>query len=426
MEERIEKDHYFLQNVIGISAVEFLWGLGLPIVIESTFLQLFLKSLGASSFAIGLIPFFFFIGSSVFALLSSYLTSGLAFKRKAVIILHLVSGASLLLFGISLFVFGQVSHILIVFFSCYAIFSVCVGMTLPVWLNFLVKIFSENKSVSGLAFMMIAQNVAKLLCSLIIVRFVEKYAFSLESSALAFMAVGILFIVGSTFFLITRELPHPHETPAVKRVPFFGYIIESIRHILKNRNFLYFLAGDLEFFIVVTIISFYANYATTWCGIDAASAAGIFVGCIYCGAIFANISLGSMGFFSLKNKYIISKIFSFSAVIMLTFFCYYWSFYIASFLLGASRGTRMIVFAPAVKKLSGQADSTSYFAVGPILTLPFAICLPLVFGKFLDHFAWLQADSYRTIFIISIVLILVTLICILKTDFTDEKQNIVY
>jgi MFS family permease len=421
MEERIEKDHYYLQNVIGISAVEFLWGLGLPIVIESTFLQLFLKSLGASSFAIGLIPFFFFIGSSVFALFSSYLTSGLAFKRKAVIILHLVSGASLLLFGISLFVFGQVSHILFVFFSCYAIFSVCVGMTLPVWLNFLVKIFSENKSVSGLAFMMIAQNVAKLLCSLLIVRFVEKYAFSSESSALAFMAVGVLFILGSTFFLITREFPHPHETPAAKRTPFFAYIIESIRHILKNRNYLYFLAGDLEFFIVVTIISFYANYATTWCGIDAASAAGIFVGCIYCGAIFSNISLGSMGYFSLKNKYIISKIFSFSAVIILTFFCYYWSFYIASFLLGASRGTRMIVFAPAVKKLSGLADSTSYFAVGPILTLPFAICLPLVFGKFLDHFAWLQADGYRIIFIISIVLIFVTLICIMKTNFADEK-----
>jgi MFS family permease len=420
MEGRIEKDHYYLQNVIGISAVEFLWGLGLPIVIESTFLQLFLKSLGASSFAIGLIPFFFFIGSSVFALLSSYLTSGLAFKRMAVIILHLVSGASLLLFGVSLIVFGQVSHILIVFFSCYAIFSVCVGMTLPVWLNFLVKIFSENKSVSGLAFMMIAQNVAKLLCSIFIVRFVEKFAFSSESSALAFMAVGILFILGSTFFLITRELPHPHETSAVKRAPLFGYTVESMRHILKNRNFLYFLAGDLEFFIVVTIISFYANYATTWCGIDAASAAGIFVGCIYCGAISANISLGSMGFFSLKNKYIISKIYSFSAVIMLTLLCDYWSFYLASFLLGASRGTRMIVFAPAVKKLSGLADSTSYFAVGPILTLPFAICLPLVFGKFLDHFAWLQADSYRIIFIISMVLIFVTLICILKTDFTDE------
>ena len=52
-------DKYFKQNVFGISSVEFLWGLGLPVVIESTFLQLFLKSLGASSLAIGFIPAFF-------------------------------------------------------------------------------------------------------------------------------------------------------------------------------------------------------------------------------------------------------------------------------------------------------------------------------------------------------------------------------
>jgi hypothetical protein len=37
------KDLYFLQNVFGISTVEFFWGLGLPVVVESTFLQLFLK-----------------------------------------------------------------------------------------------------------------------------------------------------------------------------------------------------------------------------------------------------------------------------------------------------------------------------------------------------------------------------------------------
>jgi hypothetical protein len=422
MAERVEKDQYYLQNVIGISGCEFLWGLGLPVVIESTFLQLFLKSLGASSFAIGLIPFFLFIGSSVFALLSSYLTSGLAYQRKAVIILHLVSGACLILFGISLFAFGRASHILIVFFSCYGIFSICIGMTLPVWLNFVVKIFSENKTVSGMAFMLIAQNVAKLVCSLFIVRYVEKFAFSSESSALAFITVGVLFVLGSAFFFMTRELPYSREAAATERKPFFGYTIESIRHILKNRNFLYFLAGDLEFIIVVTIISFYANYATTWCGIDVATAAGIFVGCIYCGSIFANISLGSMGFFSLKNKYIISKFFSLSAVTMLTFFCDYWSFYIASFLLGASRGTRMISFPPTVKKLSGLSDSTSYFAVGPILTLPFAICLPLGFGKFLDHFVWLQADAYRIIFAASIILICITLLCILKTDFSDEKK----
>ena len=45
-------DRYYIRNVFGISAVEFLWGLGLPVVVESTFLQLFLKNLGASGIAL--------------------------------------------------------------------------------------------------------------------------------------------------------------------------------------------------------------------------------------------------------------------------------------------------------------------------------------------------------------------------------------
>jgi len=52
-------NQHYKRNVFGISSAEVLWGIGLPLVIESTFLQLFLKSLGASSFAIGLVPSFF-------------------------------------------------------------------------------------------------------------------------------------------------------------------------------------------------------------------------------------------------------------------------------------------------------------------------------------------------------------------------------
>jgi MFS family permease len=208
MQERVDKDRYFLQNVIGISGVEFLFGLGLPVVVESTFLQIFLKKLGASNFAIGLIPFFFFLGTSAFALLSSYYTANMAFKRKAVIGLHLVSAISILLIGITLFIFSNVSHILFVFLGCYALFSISVGMTMPVWLNYLVTILSEDKSVAGLSFMIIAQNIAKLLSSMLILRIVDTYAFSQLSSALIFLAVGLFFILGSLLFLLTKELNH--------------------------------------------------------------------------------------------------------------------------------------------------------------------------------------------------------------------------
>ena len=424
MSTGVQKDKFFRQNVIGISSVEFLWGLGLPVVVESTFLQIFLKKLGASSFVIGLIPFFFFIGISVFALLGSYYTTGMAFKRNAVILLHLVSGCSLLFIGTSFFLFSEISQILISFFFFYAVFSVCVGMTLPVWLNFLVKIFPEDKSVVGLAFMLIAQNLGKLVGSLLIVRVVERYALSIESAAIVFLTVGLVFSLGSLFFFGTREMRADSRATESEKSSFYRYVIDSSRLLLSNKNYLTFLAADFDIYVIITVISFYANYATSHCGIEPAIAAGFFVAFIYTGAIAANIFLGTLDLLALKQKYIVSKISSVTGLALLVVICNMWGFFLVSFLIGLSRGTRMLAYAPSVKKLSGLQDSTSYFAIGPILTLPLATMLPLATGRFLDHFSFLQADAYRIVFAAGIFMILITLLFILKTDFEVEKMNV--
>ncbi|MGD9330018.1 MAG: MFS transporter [Desulfobacterales bacterium] len=412
---RVE-DRYYTRNVWGISTVEFLWGLGLPVVVESTFLQLFLKNLGASGLTLGLIPFFFFIGTSVFALLSSYMTEGMVFKRGAVIILHLVSGLALLVFGGLLVVLERAENILLLFFACYAVFTICIGMTLPVWLNYLVKIFSEERSTAGLATMMIAQNIAKLISSLVILRVVERYAFAPSAAAVIFLVVGALFAVGSLFFLLTREADE-QSSPQMVRPSFFNFLRSTQRHMFANRNFLIFLGSDLEFYIVITVISFYAAYATDFGGVAPAVAAGVFVGLIYCGAILANVLLGTMGWLSLKHKAMSSKFSSLSAVVLLAVWCTPESFFVASFLLGASRGTRMIVFAPAVKKLSGLSDATPYFAVAPVLTLPLAMGLPLICGTFLDRMAWMADDAYRIMLAAAALLIAGTLVCAWRTDF---------
>ncbi|MDJ0874366.1 MAG: MFS transporter [Desulfobacterales bacterium] len=415
-----DQDQYYRQNVFGISAVEFIWGLGLPVVVESTFLQLFVKSLGGTGLALGMIPVFFFIGISVFALLASYMTEGLRFKRRAVIVLHLISGVALLLFGGLLALMGAGPHVLYVFFGCYAIFSVCVGMTLPVWLNYLVKIFSEERSVPGLAAMMIAQNVAKLISSLAILKVVERHAFDLGAAAMIFLTVGGLFVLGSLFFLFTRENAEASLDPGHSRPPFKAFVQSTVRHMRSNRNFLCFLGSDLELHIVVTVISFYAAYATEFAGISPAVAAGLFVGLIYTGAIGANFFLGTLGWFSLKHKTLISKSGAIAAVILLCVANTPLYFYLASFLLGASRGTRMIVFAPAVKKLSGLADATPYFAVAPVLTLPVVTGLPLACGFFLDRMAGLGADAYRIVFLAAAVLLGLTFFCAWRTDFSPE------
>ncbi len=414
-------DRYYKRNVLGISAAEFTWGLGIPVVMESTFLQLFIKSLGGSTFAIGLIPTLFFVSSSIFALFSSYLTYGMQFKRTAVTVLHLISGLSLLVFGAFLYFFGQVNYVLLVFFVSYSVFSLSLGMTLPVWLNYLVEILSEEKSVSGIAFMLIAQNCAKLIGALVIVKVVADYGFSISSSAVIFIIVGALFSLGSLFFLVTKELPNKEQGPNGFGPSFIGHTLDSIRHMINNRNFLKFLIGDFDFFVVVTVISFYADYATTHCSIEPAVAAGLFVACIYSGAIISNFVLGTLGWFNLKQKYIFAKCLSTTAIVLLIIFCNQWAFFVASALLGMARGSRMVSMAPATKRLSGLPDSTSYFAIAPLMTLPFASGLPIAAGIFLDRFTHLGGDSYRMVFALCGLIIAITFIFIVKTDF-DPKE----
>jgi hypothetical protein len=229
--------------------------------------------------------------------------------------------------------------------------------------------------------------------------------------------VGLLFCLGSLFFLVTKETSLQDAGTDDSRRSFFQYVHRSASQIFQNRNFLIFIVGDMDFYVIVTVISFYAHYATSFCGIAAPIAAGYFVSCIYVGAIFTNIFLGSFDFLLPRNKYIFSKTASMAALLLLIVFGYQWSFFLASFLLGVSRGTRMIVFPPSVKKLSGLSDTTSYFAMAPILTIPFALALPMTYGFFLDRFSYLNGASYRIVFLVSLLLVMASLYALLKVNF---------
>jgi hypothetical protein len=77
----------------------------------------------------------------------------------------------------------------------------------------------------------------------------------------------------------------------------------------------------------------------------------------------------------------------------------------------------MIVFPPLVKKLSGLSDATSYFAVAPILTTPFALALPMAYGFFLDLYSNLNGNAYRAVFLMSLFFIAGSLLAILKVKF---------
>lgn len=393
-------DHHFRRNVVGVSLVEFLWGLGMPPVFESTFLQLFLRHLGASSLLIGLIPTLAAAGTALSGLLSYSLTGHLERKRTAVILVHVITALPMLVFGLILGFTGFGTATLGLFLALYAFCSMTVGLILPVWQNYLMKIFSEKRAVPAMAVMMTAQSVAKLVGSLFLVRMVERYSFSAFGASLIFTLVGAVFLIGSFPFLFTvEEAGLGARSTAVGR----GHK-PSLAELFRNRAFLVFLGTDLEYFALSGVIAFYANYATEFCGIDPALASGLFMAFTYVGGVLANGLLGWANLFSLRTKYLVTKALATAGLVLMAFHSPAWVFYLASLLFGASRGTRLMVFAPSVKRLSGHSDATLYFAVAPVLALPFSTGLPLLNGAFLDRFVSLGAVSYRIVFLAMAVL----------------------
>jgi MFS family permease len=416
-----KKDRYFAVNTFGISAVEVLWGLGLPVIIESTFLQLFLKNLGASNKIIGLVPAIIGSGIALFALVSAYLTTHLVHKRRAVVISHVITSVPLILFGIVLFVIGKTPYTVTVFLIFYIIGSLGLGLTIPIWQNFVVKIFSEKNTIPAISIMLLCQTAAKLLGSLIIVKFVERFSFSPSSSGIVFMMVGMVFFAGSFFFLFVREI-NTGEDYIERDAHNLKTLYRAVIGIIKNRNFMLFLMGTAEAFTCITLISFYANYSVEYHSIPVPLASGMFLVLIYAAGIAVNIVMGWFNLFNLKNKLIVSRLFALCAVAVLLFAHTLHEFLAASFLLGSSRAISSLCFSPSVKRLSGVHDATDYFAVSQLLQLPMSFGIPFLSGIFLDSFSNLGINSYRILFIASGLLIAASLVCVTAIDF-DKGRN---
>jgi MFS family permease len=383
-------DQHVARNTAGISLVEFFWGLGMPAVFESTFIPLFMRGLGASSLLVGLVPTLLSTGIAIAAFSAWSLTAGRRRKKAMVVAVHLVAALPVLAFGLFLFSTGRRPSTLAVFLAAYAAYSLAIGLVLPVWQNYTVKIFSARNTVRAIGIMTLTQSAARLVGAFAIMSIVERFAVSAAGAALVFTLTGALFLVGTLPFLFTVEEEGP-SSPAPAARPH--------RRVLGNRSFLSFLATEVEYLALGSVIAFYANYATEFCGVAPAAASGLFVMLSSLGGMAANAAFGWADLSSLRTKYVLAKSGALAGILLLAFHSAPWVFLLVSVLMGFSRGTRAVVYAPAIKRLAGTAEATPYFAVAPVLMLPLSLGLPLANGAFLDAAAGLGAWSYRIVFL---------------------------
>ena len=396
--EEYKENRAFFMNTAGISLVEFFWGLGLPLVLESTFLQLFLTKLGASNLMIGLVPTFLFTGQALLGVFSAYYSKRFSKQRTIVIVYHLFPSAAILVFGFYLAATGEfLPSTITIFFITYILFNAGIGFTMPVWQNYLVKLYNSEQVLPAFAAMMIFQSAGRLISSFLIAGYFTGREITAGSSASLFILCGSLFFIGSFGFFLTSE-PETVNDDNHTESGFFFFLKESFGNIIRNRSLVFFLFSDIDMYAVIAVISFYAAYAVKFHGISAAAAAGIFVGLNYAGQILANFLFGTLKLLSMKGKCYTGRICSIGGIIFIIAGSGLPAFLAASVLLGISRASRNLIYAPAVKMLSGKKDATNYFAAAPILMLPLSTGIPVISGRLLDSLPVSGPVAFKIVF----------------------------
>lgn len=411
-------DKHFIRNTAGVSSAEFLWGIGLPALIETTFLQIFLTRMGATDFLLGIIPSIFSVSMAFCAPISTLLTSHLTSKRKAVFTAHVLTSLPVLVYGCVLPVIPAGSSVKI-FLVIYSLFSAGIGIILPLWQNFLVQIFSKRNTLRGISVMFICQTIARIVSAFAIAGVVEKYALSIASSAAVFIFTGAVLFIGSFFFLIVREERKSYNQS--QRHSLLS-LIKAMKDITKHRDFVFFVFSTLESTICITVISFYAKFAVQHRGVSESYAAGLFTVALFTGAIISNIVFGWMEICVIKVKFVISKISASAGILLIIVSRDPYLFILASFFLGISRGIFMIAYSPAVKELSGKEDATDYFSASPLFMLPFAFFIPYLAGLFIDEMGNSLVVN-QVMFIAMLMLMLISIGMLLPVRFKSEESK---
>ena len=106
MHENTDLDRLFTRNTFVISLGEFLWGLGLPVILESTFIPVFLSTMGVSNSRIGLTGMIFSISIAVIPLFAAYMTARMPYKKGPTVWLQVIPSAAVMCLGIYYIYFG--------------------------------------------------------------------------------------------------------------------------------------------------------------------------------------------------------------------------------------------------------------------------------------------------------------------------------
>ena len=377
------------KNVGWTLTVEIFWGVALALISVAAILPVFLAHLGASNAVLGAIPLVWTLATNLSGVFASYFTGHLPLRKGAVFWFHILAGIPWVLaaawFGLAGRHGGATD--IAVFLTLWGGAWAFMGLTIPVWINFIGKVTRPELRARSFGIIFFFQTLMGVVGGWVANRILAGSLPFPQNYAVGFLVAGICMSAGAFFFLPVAE--DPGATQA--RGEAWETVVRHVREVLADK-------GGVRTYLAIMIlsvggwllISYYPVFAEKRFGLSMRDSA-VFTAVFMAGQMFGSVVTGIVG-----DRFGYAKV-SVVAMCALTagFLLAIWGatpvyYYATAFVAGLYIVSDRLALFNLSMAFSPHDDNTAYLGAIPALTAPILAVAAGSAGMFIDRFGFLN------------------------------------
>ena len=377
------------KNVAWLLSVEALWGVALALISVAAIVPVFLTHLGASNSVLGAIPLIWTLATNLPGLLASHFTGHMPLRKPAVFWFHALAGIPWLLAAIWFGFGGRHGGALdiAVFLTLWGGAWAFMGLTIPVWINFIGKVTRPELRARSFGTILFFQTLLGIAGGWVANRVLSSSLSFPQNYAVGFLVAAVCMSAGAFFFFPVTEDPGATQ----KRGEALETVIRHVREVLADR-------GGVRTYLAIMIltvggwllISYYPVFAEKRFALSMRDSA-VFTAVFMAGQMVGSVAGGFVG-----DRFGYAKVAVLSVVALtLGFLIAIWggtrtSYYATAFAAGLYVITDRLALFNLSMAFSPHEDNTAYLGAIPALTAPILAVVAGSAGPFIDRFGFLN------------------------------------
>ncbi|MCF8260917.1 MAG: MFS transporter [Melioribacteraceae bacterium] len=338
----------------------------------NTVIPVYVKKIGGTNLAVGLIPVVWVIGFHLPQIFTANYVRRQQSKKKVVMLTALMQRLPWLLLSILSFliIYKIDANLgLIVFFLGFLLASVGGGMNLPAWFDLLTKITPTHIRGRLFAFRVTLGAVMGIFAGYAAKQVLDNIQYPANFSLL----FGIAFLMMMISYLFLVLLKEEKVNTAAKSIHWKEFL-KSLPHILKSQvNYRNYLIADVLMILAGMANAFYTVYAFEKFNLTSGYA-GDFTIVMMIATVFASLVFGLLADrYGHRINLFFGALFTFIACILAIFIqtleLYYSVFVFSAMTIALIQVSRITIVA----ELSPQEETSTYVSLSNVITVPFVL-----------------------------------------------------